>query len=348
MRRLRGDYHLDKQKTITIKINGKDRPYKKDGADQDKAKEQGEDVFRPKVSSWKEMAASKEPAEESFEWILPDPVEKIEAKQQGVSKAPKKPKQLGVRLPAINKGGKFNGVLPRVFLTILVAVVLGSGFGLIVLKTIKSGPAEEAAPLVKQPAQTAETPAGTGGASVELPAISTFVVQGGAWSTSELAEAAVKDLEGKGFNAVAVPSNDKFAVLLAAAGSLDEAKTMGSELESKGAEVYSRAHEIPAGSLASLTKEESEVLKLAPALFQALVSGSADDDGIKKAQDQLSILQSINQKNINNKDIVAVKKHLEQGTSAFLAYQTSKSENDRNTLQQENLAFLASWQALGK
>ncbi|KKK33060.1 hypothetical protein WQ57_24240 [Mesobacillus campisalis] len=339
---------MDKQRSITIKINGKDRPYKKDQADQDKnAKNHAEDVSKPKITSWNELAASKEPAEEVFEWILPEPSEKEEASQYPVSKAPKKPKQTGVRLPAINKGGKFNGVLPRVVMTILVAVVLGVGFGLIVLNTVRSGPVQEASSVVKQPAQTAKPPAGASTASVELPAISAFVVQGGVWSTPESAEASVKDLEGKGFNAISVPSNGKYAVLLAAAGSLDEAKAIGSELQSRGAEVYSRAHEIPPGSIDNLSKEESEVLKLAPELFQTLVRSTGDADAIKKAEDQLKLLQAAQENNINNKDILAVKKHLEQGASAFLAYQTSKSENDRNKLQKENLAFLASWPSLG-
>lgn len=337
---------MDKHKTITIKINGKERSHKDDKPNSDKQTQSStQPESKPKIKAWNETAAAKEQAEDSFDWVLPEISEDDEKDFKVVTKS-KETKQKGFRLPGLpqppNKNRRNSSpVFPRIALNVLLAVALGLGFGMIILNTVKPDTLETVVPANTSPAtdKPAEGGSGTGAESVELPAISTYVVQGGVWSKEESADSIVKELAGKGIDAETVAINDQYYVLLAVAPSLEEAKVLSSELESKGAEVFSKPLELDGFSVDGLTKEESGVLTIAPELFANLSGG--DYANASSVEDQLAKLKKVDEAKIGNKEIIAAKKHLEQGATAFLA-----KDNDR--VQKESLAFLASWQSLGK
>ncbi|MBY0099124.1 SPOR domain-containing protein [Mesobacillus maritimus] len=335
---------MDKHKTITIKINGKERPHKDEEPKSNKDTESTtQSEAKPKIKAWNETAAAKESADDSFDWVLPE-VSKEDGNDFQVVSKPKDTKQRGFRLPGLpqppnKKRGNSSGVFPRIALNILFAVVLGLGFGMIILNTVKPDAVETVVPATTAPAKDKPAEGGTGTESVELPTLSTFVVQGGAFSTEESANTAGKELEGKGIDAQAVSVNGQFLLLLGMAGSLEDAKVVGAEFASKGAEVFSKPLEVGGFSVEGLTKEESSVLTIAPELF-AILSGG-DYANSKDVEDQLAKLKKVDEAKINNKEIKAAKKNLEKGATAFLA-------KDNSGVQKESLAFLASWQSLGK
>lgn len=332
-----GGLTLDKQKTITIKINGKERPHKDENPKQDHPSNVPEP--KPKIKAWNETAAAKEPIEDSFDWVLPEHVSEEDAKDFKVVTKPKQ--ERGFRLPGLppNKNRRNSTrVFPRVAVNILLAVVIGLGFGLMILKTISPDAVETVAPEVKEPA--AEKPAAGGGTeSTDLPAISTFVVQGGVYTKEENATAAAKELEGNGVNAQAVAVNGQFALLLGMAGSLEDAKAVGTELEGKVSEVFSKPLELEGFSVDGLTKDEIAVLTIAPELFANISSG--DQAKADAVEGQLTKLKEVDESKLKNEEVIAAKQSLEQGATAFL----SKNETE---VQKESLAFLSSWQALGK
>ena len=340
---------LDKHKTITIKINGKDRPHK-DGERKKEAKvikEEKQDkgaqaVPKTKIRAWNETAAAKEPVEDSFDWILPETVKDTEVTGNKSVLKPKPAKQRGLRLPGLptnnKKARKHSPIIPGVALNVFLAVAVGLGFGMIILNTVKSDQVQTAEQGVTPPTEEKDQPATAGTEIAELPAISTFIVQGGVFSTKESANTEVKALEGKGIYATAVPLDGKFALLLATASSIEEAKAAGVELESKGAKVFAKPLEFAGFAVEGLTKEESSVLKLAPELFANLSSGNGNADTISS---QLNQLKEVDEKKINNKEVLAVKKSLESGATAFQG-------GNKAELEKANLAFLAAWQSLGK
>lgn len=332
-----GGMTLDKHKTITIKINGEKRPHKDENLKQDHQSTVSE--AKPKIKAWNETAAAKEPIEDSFDWVLPENGSEEGAKDFQVVTKPKQ--QRGFRLPGLppNKNRRNSTrVFPRVAVNVLLAVVIGLGFGLMILKTINPDAVETVAPAVKEPA--ADQPAAGGGTeSAELPAISTFVVQGGVYSSEQNATAAAKELVGNGVNAQAISVNGNFALLLGVTGSLEEAKAVGTELQGRVAEVFSKPLELEGFSVEGLTKEEISVLTIAPELFAVLSSG--DQAKVDAVEEQLAKLKAVDESKLKNKDVIAAKQSLEQGAIAFL-------DNNQNVVQKESLAFLGSWQALGK
>lgn len=337
---------MDKQKTITIKINGKDRSYKQGEAKHDEnKKEKGTDKL--KVTAWNETAATQESTEDQFDWVLPDPI--VDEGNKG-KKTSKSGNSKAFRLPSINKStnknksSKSSGMFPRIFLNVSLAIVVGLGFGLIILNTVTSKSEEGGRPTTTNPAT--ETPSNsndhTGTQSVELPVLSTFVVQGGVFTTKESAQTAIQSLEAKGIPAQEVTSNGSFAILLGTAGTLEEVKKIAADFKNKGAEVFPKPYDVPAASIAGVTKEESIVLTAAPELFQLLSAGNTSDgDAVNNVKAQLTELDKIDDSKISNKQVAAVKQHLETGANAFLGKQSSE-------LQAETLAFLAAWQSLGK
>ncbi|MGM0900238.1 MAG: SPOR domain-containing protein [Bacillota bacterium] len=335
---------MDKHKTITIKINGKERTHKDEKPKSEKqAQASTGSEAKPKIKAWNETAAAKESAEDSFDWVLPELSEEDEKDFKVVPKS-KENKQRGFRLPGLpqppNKNRRNSSpIFSRIALNVLLAVALGLGFGMIILNTVKPDTLETVVPANTAPATDKPVEGGTGLESVELPAISTYIVQGGVWSKEGSADSMVKELAGKGIDAETVAINDQYYVLLAVSPSLEEAKVLSSELESKGAEVFSKPLELGGFSVDGLTKEESGVLKIAPELFATLSGG--DFSNTAAVEGQLAKLKKLDEAKIGNKEIIAAKKHLEQGATAFLA-------KDNAGVQKESLAFLASWQSLGK
>lgn len=343
---------LDKQKTITIKINGKDRNQRTGQSDKEETvKQETQAATGEKELGWEQAAASQEPVEDDFDWILPDPINKEELKEYKITEIPEKPKPKGVELSSLIKNRKPGGVLARIVLNIFLAILVGTSFGLMILKTVKEEPSEQVQPAQTAPAaaETPLTPAEKTTGTAELPAISAFVVQGGVFSTEEAAQAAAKDLNDKGIHAQAISSNGQYALYLATADSLEQAKAYGGDLQSKGAEVFAKQFEIAGAKLNGVGKEESTVLAAAPVMVKQLIKiESGDAEAAATVEAELGKLNKISADKIKNKQVSSIKANLESAAAAFISYQKTKDENKKNDLQKANLAILADWGAIGK
>ncbi|PLR93716.1 SPOR domain-containing protein [Bacillus sp. T33-2] len=337
-------------KTVTIKINGKDHHFKNVQQENKKPrKKKQQRLPEQRVASWQTAAAQEE---ESFDWILPDIVPSDGLKETKAAVEPKKHQKNGVRLPALNKSSKQNEVFSRIFLTVLFAVILGTSIGFIILKLVTS----EAAPEVQNKPETpvlekTEEEAGGNTAAVTgtapLKPISTYVVQGGVYTTEDGANDIAKTIEAKGIPVKVFPSNGKFALLLAAADSLQRAKQLSTDLKSKGIDVFAKPLEIGSASLSGLKKDEQKIVETTPEMF-ALLSGAGSEEAGKKVADLQANLNKIPDKNISHKELKTIKSSLQQASASFLSYQKTKDEGKNAEMQNELLSVLASYQTLGK
>lgn len=182
------------EKTITIKINGKDRPFQEkkeemkekswDPRQLDRQKKQDQTEFFASIQT----AAGKE-ADDSFDWILPEETEDEDIKEYKIAAPPKSPAKNGLSTLARKfRGRNKQGFLTSIFLAVFFAVLLGTSFGFIMLKLVFTDQAAEtvvAPPINEKPAAgSQQTPAGSAG----LETIATYVVQGGVFSNSEAAQ----------------------------------------------------------------------------------------------------------------------------------------------------------------
>ncbi|WP_213368862.1 SPOR domain-containing protein [Mesobacillus boroniphilus] len=373
---------MDKQgKSITIKINGKDRPVQVDNKNQnigsikkpiqeepiekgkyDKEKSSSYQINdirgdRSKVyplekdAALNETAAAQEQAEESFDWILPDPVDEEIIKEYKITpKQEKKQKKKSIGISVWNTKTKRNNRLyTTIILNVLFAVLLGTAFGVTFLKFLPSEP-NTAAPAVTQPkaGPTAESPAG-GNESLDLQSIPAFIIQNGIFTTEAAAKERVNLLDGQGVTAELFPVNGKFAVYLATAGSIEAAKQQAEALEAKGVEVFAKPFEIAGGTAAGLTAAESEFLQQAPEIYTILMSGAAAaSEEVKKAENYQAMISKIEDKSLKDPTVLKAKASMERAGAAFMSYQKTKDANQLAEMEKSLLAFLSAYQSLGK
>lgn len=324
---------MDKQKPITIKINGKERTFSQTDDETGKEEQNPQEI---KVSAWNETAAGEESADDRFDWILPDPSYEDKSTKLKKKALPEFKKKRGFRLPPMGKT-KHSGNFPRIILNISLAVLVGVGFGLIILNTVTSAPSENEPASV---AGTNETPPGDVAAvSEKLPPISTFIVQGGVFSAKAFAQEAKQSLAAKGIHGEAVANNGQFLLVLATAGSLEEAKTAAAALEQKGVEVFAKPLELPGTTIQGATTEETEVLAAVPELLQIFSAVNSNDTS--KVETKQAQLAKIDDSKLSNEQVIKIKSHLEKGAAAYLA-------NNQQEAQKEALAILAAWQAVGQ
>ncbi|MBT2643099.1 SPOR domain-containing protein [Bacillus sp. ISL-41] len=373
---------MDKQgKTITIKINGKDRPIQADKKMQDngirkKHKQEGPNENGPydqkKSSNYpingiredrskvyplendaalNESAAAQEQTEESFDWILPDPVDEEIIKEYKIApKQAKKQKKNGIGISVWNtKSKRSNRLYTTIIMNVLFAVLLGTAFGVTFLKFLPSEP-DTAAPAVTQPkaGQTAESPAG-GKEQLELKSIQTFIVQNGIFTTEAGAKERVQLLAGQGVTAELFPVNGQFAVFLGTAGSIEAAKQQSEALKAKGVEVFAKPFEIAGGTAAGLAAAESEFLKQVPEIYTILMNGSAAaPEEVKKVENYQAMLTKIEDKSVEDQTVLKAKVSMERASAAFTSYQKTKDANQLAEMEKSLLAFLSAYQAIGK
>jgi stage II sporulation protein B len=347
---------LDKQgKTITIKINGKDRPVREEKRlvhDEDESQY----VQSHREEALKETAASQESAEadDSFDWILPDPIEEEVLKEYKIApKQAKKPKK-NIGISVWNKKPTRNNRLySTIFITVFFAVLLGTAFGVTILKFVTAD-TDQVAPAVTKVNPEPEKPdtgTGTGTAkdSVQLNNISAFVIQNGIFTTEEAAKERVNLLAGKGVAAEIFPVNGQFAIYLGMAGSIEDAKQISNTLKDKGIEVFAKPVEITGGTAADVTAEEGKFLEKAPEIYGILSSGKADSpEVIKKVVEYQIMLSEIPDKSIEDKNILKAKASIERASKAFSDFQKSKDKNQLADMQSNLLAFLSAYQSISK
>jgi stage II sporulation protein B len=373
---------LDKHgKTITIKINGKDRPVQEDKQikknNSDKKKQKDEIINKRKYdkekgnmfpinqtredrikvypldneAAIKETAAAQEKADDNFEWVLPDPVEQEIVKDYKI--APEKlknNKKKGLGISIWNaKPKRSNRFYTTIFVTVFFAVLLGTGFGITFLKFVASEP-DTAAPVASAP--KADSPAGnpaSGGEGLQLKSIPVFIVQNVILTKEADAKARVNLLTGQGVTAEVFPVDGKFAVYLATASSIEAAKKEAEELKGKGLEVFAKPFEITGRKASGLNAEEAKFLQQSSDIYAMLMNGSqASPEEVKKAEDYNALLGKIADKKVKDKNILKAKASMEKATGSFIGYQNTKDANQLAEMEKSLLSFLSAYQSIGQ
>lgn len=347
---------MDKQgKTITIKINGKDRPMKEE-KHMKKDEDESQYFKNDRNEALNEAAVSQESVDDNFDWILPDPIEEEVVKEYKIApKQPKKQKK-NIGISVWNpKNTKNNRLYSTIFITVFFAVLLGTAFGVTILKfvTADTEPNVSAISKVNTPSDKADTGTGTdtetGNSTAKLNNISAFVVQNGIFTTEDAAKERVNLLSGQGVSAEIFSVNGQYAIYLGTAGTIEDAKEISNTLKSKGVEVFAKPVEISGGTAANLTSKEAKLLEQSSGIYSILSSGKADTpETLKKVVDFQIMLSEIPDKSVKDKNILKAKASIERASQAFTDYQKSKDKNQLAQMQADLLSFLSSYQSIGK
>lgn len=251
---------LDKEKKVTIKINGKEREFHED---------KGLSIHEPQ-----DEAAAVESSDESFDWILPNEITPSPKSRKG--KFPYKNRHLNLKTPII--------------LTI-VAILFGTTIGLFVIKTIT---AEKTTTEPVNQNLNIPTIAPTASSSDKKSiTIQTFFVQGGVLSTNDAAKEVQASIHGKNLPAEVFRIDNSYYVFLGAAENLEAAKELALMYKKNDIDVFWKEMNFSTNLMKddSITKELLSIYTSLVDLSSAKLRNVDSNVDIHKVSQQIHLLQ---------------------------------------------------------
>lgn len=343
-------------RTITIKINGNERQILDSPIQEDNHNDRvtNEPVESIKLESFSEVAASGEAVEESFDWILPESDDADEIEEYIIAKQPKSKQKSS--FPILKKQLKKQNVGPlkSIFTSVLLAIIIGTSFGFLVLKLVISDAKVEAPAIVIPEETTTEKkdPVNTSQQQqLQLKPIDTFIIQGGVFSSVDSAKIEEQKLKQKGIPTQVIEDNGKAILVLGVADSIVNAKAIASSLKASGIEVFAKPYSLPGKELQELTQVEVTLLNEAPVFYQelssliasGLISAAIDDKTLTKHK---NFLASIDKKEIKSAKIEQLRVDLIAAISKLEEYKQQPKASVINNAQQHLLSFMGVYYTL--
>ncbi|MCG1022189.1 hypothetical protein [Sutcliffiella horikoshii] len=289
---------------VKIKINGKEKPYgngKKKKNYKEKVPPQQKEVSIKDIPEEElpiiivdESAAAAEKKEEEFEWVLPKEPQKDPKKSKDPKDSQDKTSYIeDLRQMNKDKGtkvrptpfGKKKKLAPPSFskqllLSIGMAIGIGTCLGFLILAVMNmSGTpvnpeVPAAAPVTNQTNDAPETPAVSGEGNAIIPAQTISVLQAGAFTTAEGANAEMERLKSAGFPATAIGSEPTY-VFMAVGQNVEGMKQIAGAAQSKGFEPYAKDISLSEKTMNSLTDQDALLLQEGQVLYKQLTVATA-------------------------------------------------------------------------
>ncbi|WP_312098092.1 hypothetical protein [Niallia sp.] len=278
----------ENRKTITIKINGKDRPFQNQDTDETMERNQPS-VFHKNQDNEKkengffseESAAGQEvELEESFDWILPEP-EEMPAKDKEKSifafQAPLNKKDK----PTISKSSKTKEgkkkslpkeIVASIFFAVFFAVILGTSFGFILLNMVGSDQIDATNGSITASANnpTSTSKDGQAKAATEIATkadITTYVLQKDIFSKEESSKKEQKKLSEAGKTGQSIPIEGQYFLLLGVVNNLEDAKAWQKQVNG----TYAKEMVFNGGEIENVSKEEKGVIEGSSAIYYSIL-----------------------------------------------------------------------------
>ncbi|MDF0726765.1 hypothetical protein PY093_08550 [Cytobacillus sp. S13-E01] len=350
---------MDKPKQgISIKINGKERKFKENKSEQINQEERNIADTELEAYGNHEIAAAQEAKEDDFSWVLPSDVGKDEHKlpvvpiedlrkynSKGTSKK-------GFRPKSITKRTSFSS--RPFFLSIIMAVGIGTIFGIIILNLLTEVDPEEpvtATPQEQnqqsQPNENTDlpvTPDGKETVSLELAPLNTFVIQAGVYSNASAGQVIVDQIKSSGFSAAMLVKDGSY-IVLAGIGSIQEkVKAMSLLYQENNQETFVKAYTIEGGTFKNVAQADSNFIgkaallygKLATLSVNAISGDGITDEGWKEASDILTSLRTEEIKGLTE-PLQSLSQNI---TTAYDSLETYKNNGDKLSLWKSQQALL--------
>ncbi|MDQ1001336.1 stage II sporulation protein B [Neobacillus niacini] len=347
--------------TIKIKLNGESQTFSEEPIK--KEQESSKDSFTKVIDIdedfndqdlFLETAAAKDSIDESFDWIIPESAEndiqeyKVVSSQNQKKGTKKKPASFTTFSMKSN-----GGVIKSIIVTAVFAILIGTSFGVLMLKLVIS---ENSKPAVTEPVvvgngsgEDTEATGGKSSNSIVLGAQTVFIVQGGAFTTKDAASSAASKAKEEGLPAQTLSMSEKEYLFLGVADSIETAKEIGAQYKADGFEdVFSKQLPIAEKTVSDISEAEKSFLEAAPAIYQqlskvtsnAIVSGNISSEASKEVtafEDQLN--QSADK--VKNEKVKTLNKELSSALEKVEAFQENKKKDRLIEAQQHLLNYLS-------
>ncbi|MDP4104858.1 MAG: hypothetical protein Q8935_07880, partial [Bacillota bacterium] len=263
----------------------------------------------------------------------------------------------GIRLPALSKVEKKNiSAIKSMALSVVFAILLGTGFGFIMLKLVITDGSKPAAVETKPaPAAKKETAKTTNNISKEaitLKPLTTYMIQGGVFSKKETAKAEALRAVEKGIPAETMEWNGQYYIFLGVADSIEHARSLGAIYQRKGMDgVFPKTIKIPEKKISNLSTVEKNVVENAAALApflatlssNALIGEAMTSSERKTLSEFRTKLNKLDSKGIKNQNIKALNLEITGALKQIDEYQQQKDRKLLVKAQQHLLTFMAEY-----
>ncbi|MBV7505987.1 SPOR domain-containing protein [Bacillus sp. sid0103] len=350
----------NKGNTIKIKLNGENTPHQE--VPPKKEVEANIDPI-PKVIKinsehseadvFSETAAAQESVEESFDWIIPESsdqdIEELKIIPSQTSKKTALPKITSFSTNSKKKTGR---PLGSILISAVFAILIGSTIGVVMLKLVITTPSNktvttEPAVVTDKPVSTeTKTTEGKNTSIVAIPQLTTYIIQGGVFSSEAGAEETAANLTSKSVPSQSVEMDGKYYLFLGVADSIEEAKALGAQYKEDGIEdVFAKPLLLEEKKFSTSTDKEKSFLKAVPAIYETLSLTTSNALVTKDlSEDESKVLSEIEaplKTSVKNAKIKDLKAELVSANDKVKSYQESKDEKNLTDAQQHLLNFLS-------
>ncbi|MCM3116751.1 hypothetical protein M3610_15845 [Neobacillus sp. MER 74] len=301
-----------------------------------------------------ETAASQESVDESFDWIIPESSDKdigeLKIIPSPTSKKTSLPKITSFTSNIKKKNGR---PLGSILISAAFAILIGTTIGVVMLKLVITSPTEKTVTTV--PTEVTDNPASSNNtktaeakntSSASISQLTTYVIQGGVFSSDSGAKATSDNLSSKNVPSQTVEMDGKYFLFLGVADSIEGAKALGAQYKEDGIEdVFAKPLLLDEKKFSGITDKEKTFLKAVPTIYRtislttsnALVTKELSEDASKVLSEIEAPLKTV----VKNEKIKDLKAELVSANEKVKAFQESKEVKNLSDAQQHLLKFMS-------
>jgi stage II sporulation protein B len=333
-----GGDKMDKQPhRLSIKINGKERVNTDDHK-----------VEAKKSVNSNEVAAAKE--KEEFEWVLPEENNEASTKIVPIE---------DLRKPSKNKSTvksfslhKKQFPIKKLFLAIMLAVIVGTGFGVVLLQLItnptpasEEGPSsmfgeEDPAslPLNQDSKKKLTNNQAEGQKTLSIPSLTVTLVQGGTFKNEENRNAFAENIRTSGFASTILDES----VFIGVATDEEAAKSIGGVYEKSGQPFHVKQVTIEGKTISMDGDIDSKYVEQTHALFLKLVALSSqtlsgETTSANDWEETKNLYKKVKAKDVKNE---SYEKFIESLKESYAALQSNHNKQDEKLIWKSQQALL--------
>jgi stage II sporulation protein B len=305
---------------------------------------------RLETDGFLETAAAQEPVDESFDWIIPESSEN-DIEEFNVS-SPKKTKKSGSKkLTSFSSNFKKKDRQPvgSILISAIFAILIGLTIGGIMLKLFIMDPSEKAAtePETVEANGNDNKAAASKTTSLTINQLTTFVIQGGYYTSKDGAKEVSNGLVSKGIPSQVIEITGKHYIFLGVADSIEAAKTLAGQNKENGVEgAFAKPLLLEEKKFSDITQKEKSFLEAVPGIYQTLSAAAANAIVSKEISEESSkslapIEEQLKVSTIKNEKVKTLQAELSNADAKLKAFQKSKDIKSLTEAQQHLLNFLS-------
>ncbi|PLS01304.1 SPOR domain-containing protein [Neobacillus cucumis] len=354
----------NKGNTITIKLNGEPKGYQDEPKKiedepsiESTSKTMNIDSNQPESEVFLETAAAQESVDESFDWIIPESSDHdIEEFTIAGNKKSKKPSLPKITTISPNPKKKKDRSIVSILVSAAFAILIGTTIGFVMLKLVITGPSEKTGtgtiPTTIGARNTSVETTGEKTDAVTLDQMTTYVIQGGVFSSKEGAKETSGNVTSKGVPTQLVEMSGKQYLFLGVADSIETAKALGNQYKAEGVEdVFAKPLLLDEKQVSGLNAKDKAFLEKVPSIYEtlsvavstALVNNSLSEESTKSLT---TIEKELTTSGLKNEKVNALKTELTTAAAKVKSFQKSQDTKSLNQAQQHLLNFLSAYYSM--